>query len=296
MRRFVVKACFVFVVFIGLLEIYFAVVPGAKYSLGPQNWLKTVEINNRSKTTIKSDTLFVGCSVAGQILNGSKENVLTTNGSTYPAGNYFLIKNVLEKNKHVEHVIYLSVPNVIGHSLARKNTCNNFLKPFLNVQNFSEIMSDEATREVLLKNKLLPFYVFNTFKLGQFDDYDYTSDSIYPDSLENKWQLSDFLSEESFYWIEKINELCMAEGVQFHLVSPPVPKSNSIKYADWTNLRDGVKRTELQDLFTQYFNSIIYSEDSYLMDEFHWNEAYLEKNKGTLLEKILLKANNRGLN
>ena len=68
-------------------------------------------------------------------------------------------------------------------------------------------------------------------------------------------------------------------------------KSNSIKYADWRNMRDRVKGTELQGLFEKYFNSIIYSEDSYLMDEIHWNDAYLEKNKGTLVDKILLKSN-----
>ncbi len=162
-KKFITKTAFITLLFafvyVIMVEGIFCFFPNNTHFIFDQNWLKIKQRVESSKSKIDRDTLYVGCSVAGQLLPFNGSNQLTTNGSTYTVGNYFLIKNAIQRNKNIKTVIYLSIPNVIGHKLARKKTYNNFVKPFYTFENRKEIMEDKNTRLTLNKNPILLYVI-----------------------------------------------------------------------------------------------------------------------------------------
>lgn len=241
------------------------------------DWLRINERVQSSKNQILQDTLYVGCSVAGQILPYNGENQLTTNGSAYPIGNYFLIKNVIESSENVSCVIYYSVPDVLSHKISRERTHNYFIRPFYTLENKEEIMSSKKVKEVLTKNELLDLNLIDAFKILPINDFNYD---------DGKKQSAYSLSDESFEWIFKIDSLCKTRGVKFHIASPPVPLSKKIASENWKKIKDKVNGSDLEPLFINYFNTIIYLEDKYLKDHIHWKDSIIKEEKQQYLNFI----------
>lgn len=247
-----------------------------------QDWLRINERIVTSKSKITGDTLYVGDSVAGQLLPFNRNNFLTSNGSVYPVGNYFLIKNSIEKNKNITNVIYLSVPDVIGNSLSRERTHPYFVKPFYTLQNRDEILSSDVINAKLKHNKFLDFNLFNGFKILSIDDYDYSDGSP---------QFSYSISDESIEWITRIDSLCKENNVKFQIASPPVPNSKRIESNNWQLMKTQISHTKIENLFEQYFDTIIYLDDKYLRDHIHWKREIIVKNRNEYINIIKARLN-----
>ncbi len=284
MKRFITKTIFTIIIFfvsytIVIEDLFYFASSETTLKIFNQDWLRIKRRIEASKSIIKNDTLYVGCSVSGQLLpfKGTGSNQLTTNGSTYVVGNYFLIKNSIENNKNINTVIYMSVPDVLGPNLARKRTYNYFVKPFYTFENKKEIMSSNTIKNTLSSNPLLPLCLLNSFKILQLDDYDYSND-IY--------KRSDSLSVESLEWLKKIKSFCEGNDVKFHLASPPVPKDRLNKTSNWEVIKKQVKGSELEDLFTIYFKTIIYIDNRYLKDKIHWKHDFIKNHRSEFIRKI----------
>lgn len=275
MKRFLLRTLVTLLIFFGTFSLISNLI--IKYSpklssilFFKHDWLRINERLQSSKNEVLQDTLYVGCSVAGQILPYNAKNQLTTNGSTYPIGNYFLIKNVLDRSENVSCVIYYSVPDVISHKITRERTHNYFVRPFYTFENKPEILGSKKVKEVLRKNDFLDLNLFNSYKLLPINDFNYD---------DKKEQPLFSLSDESYEWIYKIDSLCRNRNVKFHIASPPVPTSKQIASQDWKKIKERVYNSDLKNLFKNYFNSIIYLEDIYLKDHIHWKDSIIKEQK-----------------
>tara|TARA_B100000963_G_C22595481_1_gene657629 strand:+ start:283 stop:1089 length:807 start_codon:yes stop_codon:yes gene_type:complete len=236
------------------------------------DWLRINEIIQTSKGKIKNDTIYVGCSVGRQFLEFNYNNQLMSNGSVHPIGNYFLIKNAILNNRNIKHVVYFSLPEVIGNSISSAGTYNYLVKPFYNFDNRDIILSDTLVSSVLRRNNFLDLCLFDSYKILSIDDFNYLQDEV---SLE--------FSKESYSWIKKIKYLCENNDVEFHLISPPVAKSKKDLYNNWQDIKTIVIGTELESLFKNYFSTINYFDDSFLKDHIHWNDKFIKENKNQII-------------
>ena len=149
-----------FTLFTSFIIAYF---PATSFKIFNQDWLRIKTIIKTSKSNISKDTIFVGDSVGGQLLPYNGDNQLNSNGSTYPIGNYFLIKNALENNTNINTVVYLSIPDVLGSNLERERTYNYFVKPFYTLKNKIEILSSKRVNTIIYMYYLLVLGLFDAF-------------------------------------------------------------------------------------------------------------------------------------
>lgn len=275
-KRTIIFTLFGLVLFQGIV-LFTEIYPTFSGYLLDQKWLRTKGRIKTSKGKIKRDTLYVGCSVAGQFLPFNRDNILTSNGSTYAIGNYFLIKNALSKNKNIKNVIYFIVPDVIGHNLARIRTHHMFVKPFYTRENLKDFEESPGLMDLLNKNKDLNLNLYNSYKILALDDFDYSDSS---------GKRSDSLSMKSIEWLVKIKHLCENLNIKFAIISPPVPASRKMITSDWQIIRKQVKDTELEKLFEVYLNSITYWDDRFLMDDLHWKSNIIKERRKEVITNI----------
>lgn len=282
LKKFISKtllSLFSFTIFFIILSsslIHFSPFLSAKI-FSNHDWLKINERIETSKGKIMGDTIYVGCSVASQLLPYNHNNQLTSNGSTYPIGNYFLIRNAIKNNPDIKTVIYLSVPDVIGHNISRERTYNYFVKPFYTFENKNEILSSKHVNDILRKNRLLDLCLFNSFKLLSLDDYNYS---------DGNSQFTYSISDEAFEWLSKIDSLCISNDVEFHIASPPVPISKKRKSHNWEEIKSRVRGTRLEPLFADYFKTILYLDDKYLKDHIHWQDSLIKTDRQYFIKSI----------
>lgn len=291
MKKFLTKTLLTLLIFLALYmtaieSIFYFASSKTIYGLFEQDWITINQRLDNSKSRISQDTLYVGCSVANQLYPYNASNQLTSNGSAYTIGNYFIIKNAISTNENIKTVIYVSVPDVIGHKIERKRTYNYFVKPFFTTENRASIMKDKPTREALNKNPLLNLSLFNSYKVLAFDDYNYSDGKFEKGYLNSIESLGDSLSEISLIWLSKTKSLCDSSNVKFHLASPPVATSRLNNTSNWNVMRSQVKDTDLEELFDAYFKTIYYVDDAYLKDQIHWKRDYIEAHKAELITYI----------
>ena len=281
MKKFLKKTIYLtfsfFCVYIFITEIIVRKTPSfsAKFFIA-HDWLNTNLRIHSSNSKILNDTIYVGCSVAGQLLPFEKNanNQLTFVGATLPVGNYFLIKNAIQKNKNISTVIYYTVPQVLGSSFAKLSTHQYFVKPFYTFKNRSEILNNEYMKNLLMKNKYLDFNLFNFYKLLPFNDFDYSLQNNNPEFS---------ISNESIEWIEKIDSLCNVNNVKFYLASPPIAMNLKQSSKDWLLFRKKTSNSEIKHLFEKYFESIIYYDDINTKDNIHMNKEFAKRNRNKFL-------------
>lgn len=265
-----------------LAQVLISKLPEVSYYFFDMDWLRIYTRIYASQRQISKDTVYVGCSVAGQFLPFNNDNFLTSNGAVYPIGNYFLIKNVLQNNPNVNCIIYLSVPNVLGDKMSQDVTYKYFVKPFYTLENRKEILASPTVSQVLKKNKFLDLNLLNGYKLLSLDDFNYDDFDKTPD---------DFLSPECIEWLIKIENYCIDNEVSFHLVSPPVPIGKREATNNWNGIRKQVEGTILEETINTYLNSIIYVDNQYLSDENHWQKSFVKEHSKLVLEELHLRLN-----
>ncbi|MCD4743973.1 MAG: hypothetical protein K8R67_16040 [Desulfobacteraceae bacterium] len=194
---------------------------------------------------------------------------LTSNGSVYTAGNFILCRNVIKNNPNLKQVIYLSVPNVIGHKFERRRTSNNFVKPFYEISTFEHF--DKSTIDKINQKFINYFYILKLFKNLSLNEYDY-SDGV----IKNQFLLSPF----SLLYLKKMSVICKNNGVILTILSPPIPKSklNVVKKYENKFLSE-IGKNNLNTEFKYYFETMKNLSDSEFLDGLHMKREYLLKNR-----------------
>jgi hypothetical protein len=251
--------------------------PEAASDLGyPKAWMSVLRCANAAKRNIGSDTLYIGDSVAGQIMPYNGKNVLTSNGSVYAVGNYLLVDDALSNNPDITTVIYMSIPQVIGHKFERRRTWNNFVKPFWLPENVERL--DSTVTDKLDKYPASWAQLFIPVKFLPISEVD----------MENGVKKPlDVLSPFAIHWLQRLNELCEERNVAFRIASPPVARNAVAESNDWSAMRQQVPGTGLEELFEMYFRSIASYPDSMLKDRMHWKREFVEADREEMIARMM---------
>lgn len=251
--------------------------PDAAIELGyPKAWMSVLRCSSAAKREIASDTLYIGDSVAGQVMPYNGKNVLTSNGSVYAVGNYLIMDDALRNDPGITTVIYMSIPQVIGHKFERSNTWNNFVKPFWipeNVQRLDSTVIDKVERhraslaQLFIPAKFLPLSEVN---------------------MENGVKKADdVLSPFALHWLQRMKDLCDERHVTLRIASPPVARKAVKESNDWSAMRQQVRGTGLEELFDRYFRSIAAYPDSMLKDRVHWKHEFIEADRREMIARMM---------
>ncbi|MCB0787561.1 MAG: hypothetical protein KDC02_25490 [Flavobacteriales bacterium] len=251
--------------------------PSIAVGLGyPKTWIKVLERVQAADRGTASDTLFLGDSVAGQLMPFDHDHILTSNGSVYVAGNHLLVQKALDRSPALRTVVYMTVPHVLGHKFERKRTWGNFVKPFISSEMLP--LMDSSITTVLDEHPWASTLRFLPAKFLPISDVD----------LENGVDRPlDELSPFAIHWLTSLHELCMAHDLDLVLVSPPVGEYLRAKTNDWERMRRQVAGSQLEPLIKEYLNSVRYHPDSCLVDRTHWKKAYVEQNRDRMVHEML---------
>lgn len=278
MKYFVLKFvthCFIFIVVLQIISTIFLSSPNfisLKYS-----WYWIYMRLLMSSGTDDDDTIFVGDSVGGQLfsLRGGK-NHLTTNGSVYIVGHYILAQKAYSNNNKINTIYIVSAPNIIGHNFERNQTYNNLILPFFDFENIKYFDGYILKK---MSNKPLSFLaIFNWYKILPLSDIDF--DNRKPRSI-------DVLSDFSIYYLKKFQEFSKKNNIRLKLISPPIPEKYISSTNNWGKMRKQVKEYKLEDIFTGYFDNIIYLPEECFEDDLHLNDDYLRIHKDEIVNRII---------
>ncbi len=218
-----------------------------------------------SESQISGKILLIGDSVAYQLdLDQGHSHLwdLTTNQAISMAGQYYLVQNAIENNPGLEKIVLVYHPRSFNNNLDQEWTFNYFCKPFLNVSNYNT-WSNSVMEQITKKPYWLVYIplVRYTSLLGFVD---YSDDPISHRA---------FLSDISFDYLIKIEELTNKFDLEFIIVAPPLSETcteNDIE------LRMSIEACGLEEVFGYYEESIIYLPDSCFRDTIHIKSEYLD--------------------
>ena len=264
---------FYFITYLIVAEFISAFIP----LLPSQDWLRIKRRLNTANTLITKDTLYLGDGVASQFLPYNKNNILTSTSAIYPIGNYYLAKAALKKNPNIKCVIYYTIPDAVKLDMRNKKTHAYFVKPFLDSNNYSEILADSITREILLSNPTLLFNISKGISMVKMNQYDY-----YKAGYENK---SAKFSESSIIWLNKLDSLINSHNATFALRSPPIVKPKNTKQY-FSGLLDQAQKEEMEHIIGPYINSIQYWDPELSTDRIHWKKEEVIQRKRAVISYL----------
>ena len=235
------------------------------------------------KSTELSDAeiLLLGDSVARQLLNNEENdlliNSLACNQGISLVGQFILLEKYLKKGNKIDKLIILYHPISFKNNLDQIYTFHYFMKPFYikeNYKYFSPTVFNQISK--------IPFYYLNRepFILTSNWSPKYSSPI---DEFGNTKKGSFWLSKVSIEYLKKIQQLAEVNDFKIQLVAPPISaaKQELIKAMN----TDLIKGNELEGMFKDYFENIIYCDDSFFKDDIHLNLKGLKrfnKNKNLL--------------
>lgn len=240
-------------------------------------WFSTYQVMSKSERNIESDTLFLGDSVAGQLIRPEEnKNHLAYTAAILTSGQFILAYNAIKNNPRLKQIILILGPLNIGDDFEQFTTYAYFVKPFYTTKNQPHI-----TPHLQAKIDQAPysnFFQYSVAKLLPFSDIDY-SDYKKP---SEKFRFS----ELSISYLKKIVALCEKEKIQLSLFSGPVKQSYLTNSNDWEIYKKQIKEEGLESLFEDYFESILYLEDEKFIDGIHVHQEYIATCKTHLLNYI----------
>jgi len=219
----------------------------------------------RSKLDDSSKILLIGDSVARQLKLGDSQSDyfdLTTNQAISLAGQFVLVQNALENNTNLEKIVLIYHPHSFNNNLDQEWTFNYFCKPFLNVGNYNT-WSNFVLQQISKKPYWLVYVPLVRYtSLWGLIDYSNGSQSH-----------GSFLSDISFDYLIKIDEISKEFALEFVIVAPPLSEASS---GNIRELRMSVEARGLEELFRYYEKSVKYLPDSCFYDSIHIKSAYLD--------------------
>lgn len=217
-----------------------------------------------SKKKTKLDKVLLGDSVARQLYNHDNYvgdyYLLTTTGSISLVGQYILFKNIIDRNTNVKEVVLISVPSSLSIDLDNRFIDNYFIKPFCTLDNskyFSATVYDKLSEHKYYSALWIPMFKI----IGSFPGIDHSGRP----QNKNFWYLSDVSIE---YLIKMKNE---ANSRKIKLKILPAPISNIyIKNMDY--IKKQIKDNNLESIFSDYFDNIVYLDDYKFIDHLHFKK------------------------
>ena len=233
----------------------------------------------KSKTKEPYRKLVIGDSVGRQLFPNSDEyanfNSLCTNQAVSMCGQYLLLNNYINAGNKIDTLYLLFNPTSFSNNLNQVYTFHYFLKPFNRAEYQSEFTS-------LVKEQIanIPY----TFLVRQ--PYVLTSNWA-PDyrpavtSQPAKTGPVSLLSPVSIEYLKKIKNL--AGKHDFQVVVIPTPTSLKYKERVANCNKAQIDSNGLNQMFEQYFENIIYLDESLFSDGIHlfrpqdYTERYLNE-------------------
>ena len=195
----------------------------------------------------KDPIALLGDSVAHQLLfrhEGSFQ-VLTTQ-SISVAGQYLLLKNILETSPNVKKVVFAYIPHSFSNDLDQPYTFRDFVQTFLtttNLEGHPDILLQKLFRKPEFVLGLFSIFKVNSFLQINYDPY---SRVIFEPFIQYKPILSDISS----VYLKMMWELCRARGVEIKLIPAPISEGANL---DFSEFKARISKDNLGDIFEGYF-------------------------------------------
>jgi hypothetical protein len=231
---------------------------------------------NKSKHKGKTKKLLIGDSVANQLFSNIKNNdtinSLACNRAISMAGHFLLLNNYLNTGNQVDTVYMIFTPFSFLNNLDEVYTFHYFLKPF-----YTKEYMPLFTKTVHTQVHKIPFYYISK------DPVILTSN--WAPNFKSKDDINyTFLSPISVEYLSKIKDL--RDKYKFKLIILPTPTRISNKpFVEKIN-KNEITSTGLVNEFKDYFEKIIFIDDSNFMDNLHFKskKEYVEYYKSKLMK------------
>jgi len=213
----------------------------------------------KSKQKNKSKKLLLGDSVGNQLFNNETNNdtinSLACNQSIGMVGQFILLNNYLKAGNHLDTLYMVFTVSSFGNNLNQVYTYHYFVKPF-----YTSEYKDLFTNTVVHQIKKIPFVSISRVPLILASDWA-------PHIKPSDKQEYTFLSPISIEYLDKIKALSVQYN--FKIIVLPTPTSlNKKKLIDGINKKEIVDNN-LESEFGQYFQNIIYLNDTSFFDGTH---------------------------
>ncbi len=276
MIRFFKKIILFSLIFFGILEIFSTLILSSDNKFTKKLlWYRSLYVNYKSTSEIKSDTIYLGCSVGYQLFPAKwAENYMAAFGSTYFAGNYMIANNVLENNPSLKCIIFVVHPAGICYKFERKLTYGYFLKPFYTYQNLKYF--DTLLIRKIAQKPLALMGIFNFVKLLPLDDINY-----YDDVPVSRFIMTDF----SLTYLKKILHFAKTNDIELIFVSPHL---NEVWKDDHRIpvLKYELNQYGLDSVFHDYFENMVFLPDTCFRDLTHLKTDFVHYNRKELLKML----------
>jgi hypothetical protein len=213
----------------------------------------------KSKKKNKSKKLLLGDSVGNQLFDNRTHNdtinSLACNQSISMVGQFILLNNYLNAGNRIDTVYFVLQPFSFQNNLDQVYTFHYFLKPFFTKEYmpcFSKTVTEQIARIPHRKYCRYPSILTSNWAP------DFT-----PDSIKNYT----FLSPVSKEYLGRINELALKNNFKLIILPTPISKSRK-KEIDKFNKKE-ISDNILESEFRNYFERILYLEDSNFSDGNH---------------------------
>ncbi|WP_446052709.1 hypothetical protein [Zobellia laminariae] len=224
-------------------------------------------VSNVATGEISTNTILLGDSVCKQFYKQVKNDeyyCLCENQSYELPGNYLLLKSLVNSDSNFKRLILMMNPLTLTSSLNQDYTYNYFIKPFRNQLEALDQSELDYINTTFPKEEILKFK-FSNFKMPNASN---SSDISQLDSLN--------ISDINMKYLKKIDSLCNERGIDFKMVSPPLPLNNKEIVERFS------KRSETY--LIDYFQFVVYYDSIDSKDGIHHQDAdqYILKNSPQL--------------
>ena len=241
------------------------ILSSSNYFLEKISVFKHYESQRGTEKPITSDTLLLGCSVAGQLFPmGKRSNWLATGAPCLMAKCYIMANRALKANPHIKVIYIVTVPGGITYKFRSKLTYGHFVKSFFNYTNIPYL--DRFLIKNIAQEPLAFLSFFNFYKILPFSDINY--DDGKP---ANYRSVSDF----GAYYITKLRDFSRTNHVKIIFVASPVRETLGHKQNDFEKLRADIHKKGFDDMFVGYFDHFLYYPDSCFVDGTHFTTTFL---------------------
>ena len=276
MKKFLINCLLFLVIFaIGLYSRSFYLLITEEYKKNV-NGADTYNAIAKSKQKKKARKVLLGDSVGRQLFENTKYNdtinSFACNQAIGLAGHYLLLNNFLSAGNEVDTVYMIFRPSSFRNNLDEKYTFHYFLKPF-----YKDEYKSLFTRTVYDQIRKIPFHFLS-------QDPAVLTSNWSPDFASKDQKGYTFLSPISAEYMTRIKELSISYNFELILLPSPVSDAdrNDIASIDRNEIIDRGLGKE----FENYFDQIIFLNDTSFMDGVHLihPEIYTQYYKDNLVQ------------
>jgi hypothetical protein len=276
MKRFLLNSLLFLVLFaIGLYSRSFYLLITEEYKK-KVNGADTYNAIAKSKQKKKTRKVLLGDSVGRQLFENTKYNdtinSFACNQAIGLVGHYLLLNNFLKAGNEVDTVYMIFRPSSFLNNLDEKYTYHYFVKPF-----YKDEYKPLFTKTVYDQIRKIPFSFIS-------QDPSLLTSNWAPDFIAEDKKDYTFLSPISAEYMTRIKELSIEHGFELIILPSPVSinSRNDIAAID----RSEIINHGLSEEFENYFDQIIFLNDTSFMDGIHLNhpETYTQYYKENLLQ------------